>query len=106
VQVIYDLAIEKMAFGRTCLLGDAAFIARPHAAAGTAKAADDAWSLAESLDAQADISEALAAYESKQLVVGRNLMERTQRIGRRSQFDDTWMPGDPELIFGLKAPGA
>ena len=106
VQVIYDLAIEKMTFGRTCLLGDAAFIARPHAAAGTAKAADDAWSLAESLDAQADISEALAAYESKQLVVGRNLMERTQRIGRRSQFDDAWIPGDPELIFGLKAPGA
>lgn len=105
VQVIYDLAISKMAFGRTCLLGDAAFIARPHAAAGTAKAADDAWSLVESLETHTDVAEALVAYEAKQLVVGRNLMERTQRIGRRSQFDGTWTPGDPELIFGLKAPG-
>ena len=105
VQVIYDLAISDMAFGRSCLLGDAAFIARPHAAAGTAKAADDAWSLVESLDAHSDLAEALKAYEAKQLVVGRNLMERTQRIGRRSQFDGNWTPGDPELIFGLKAPG-
>jgi 2,6-dihydroxypyridine 3-monooxygenase len=105
VQVVYDLAISKMVFGRTCLLGDAAFIARPHAAAGTAKAADDAWSLVESLESHSDVREALAVYEERQLVIGRDLMERTQRIGRRSQFDDTWIPGDPELIFGLKAPG-
>ena len=40
-----------MAFGRVCLLGDAAFALRPHAAAGTAKAAADAWALAEALAA-------------------------------------------------------
>ena len=32
-----------MAFGRVALIGDAAFAARPHAAAGTAKAAEDAF---------------------------------------------------------------
>ena len=32
-----------MAFGRICLIGDAAFAVRPHAAAGTAKAAADGW---------------------------------------------------------------
>ena len=31
-----------MAFGRTCLLGDAAFVVRPHTAGATAKAASDA----------------------------------------------------------------
>ena len=46
VQVVFDLEVPRMAFGRACLLGDAAFVVRPHAAAGTAKAADDAWTLA------------------------------------------------------------
>jgi len=30
-----------MAFGRVAIIGDAAFVARPHVAAGVAKAADD-----------------------------------------------------------------
>ncbi len=41
-----DIAVRNMAFGRVALIGDAAFAARPHAAAGTAKAAADASSLA------------------------------------------------------------
>lgn len=109
VQVVYDLDIPAMAFGRTCLLGDAAFLGRPHAAAGTAKAADDAWALAEALrDALASgrvITDALAAYEASQMPVGRQLIERTEQIGRRSQFENSWVPGDPSLLFGLKAPG-
>ena len=50
LQVIYDIEIEQMAFGRVCLLGDAAFVARPHAAAGTSKAAEDGWALAAALE--------------------------------------------------------
>lgn len=109
VQVVFDLAIDHMAFGRTCLLGDAAHLARPHAAAGTAKAADDAWALADALrcelEKSGDVAAALRAYEASQMPVGRQLIERTERIGRRSQFDGTWVPGDPDLIFGLKGPG-
>jgi 2-polyprenyl-6-methoxyphenol hydroxylase-like FAD-dependent oxidoreductase len=41
VQVIYDIEVSQMAFGRIALLGDAAFAVHPHAAAGTAKAAAD-----------------------------------------------------------------
>ena len=47
VQVVYDIAVPRMVFGRACLIGDAAFAVRPHAAAGTAKAAADGWALAE-----------------------------------------------------------
>ena len=47
VQVVYDIAVPRMAFGRACLIGDAAFAVRPHAAAGTAKAAADGWALAD-----------------------------------------------------------
>ena len=42
VQTIHDLAVPKMAFGRVCLTGDAAFVPRPHTAASTAKAAANA----------------------------------------------------------------
>jgi 2,6-dihydroxypyridine 3-monooxygenase len=106
VQVIYDLEVPRMAFGRVCLIGDAAFAVRPHAAAGTAKAADDGWALADELTAFAgDVPAALAAWESRQLEVGRALLARTREIGDSSQFTGSFRPGDPRLIFGLHEPG-
>lgn len=106
VQVIFDLEVPRMAFGRACLLGDAAFVARPHAAAGTAKAAEDAWALSEALAAFPDDPvAALAAWEPGQLALGRSLQARSRAIGQRSQVDGNWRAGDPELIFGLHGPG-
>jgi 2,6-dihydroxypyridine 3-monooxygenase len=106
VQVIFDIEVDRMAFGRVCLLGDAAFALRPHAAAGTAKAAADAWALAEALEAsRGDIAAALPGWERQQLAVGRAVLERTRRNGTKSQFEGTWRPGDPELVFGLYEPG-
>jgi len=105
LQVIADMEVERMAFGRVCLLGDAAFVARPHAAAGTAKAAADAWALADALARADDVASALAAWEPGQLQLGRQLVERTRRIGDRFQVDDSWTPGDPDLFFGLYRPG-
>ncbi|MFM8601037.1 MAG: monooxygenase [Actinomycetota bacterium] len=106
VQVVYDLDIPSMVSGRACLLGDAAFLGRPHAAAGTAKAADDAWALGAALSRHGNVEDALRDYETSQVRVGRGLIERTERIGRRSQTDNTWVPGDPDLIFGLRGPGS
>jgi 2,6-dihydroxypyridine 3-monooxygenase len=106
VQVIFDIEVDRMAFGRVCLTGDAAFALRPHAAAGTAKAAADAWALAEALDATGgDVEAALPRWERRQLAVGRAVLERARRNGDRSQFHGTWRPGDPELAFGLYGPG-
>ncbi len=105
LQVIYDIEIDRMVFDRVVLLGDAAFAARPHAAAGTAKAADDGWTLAAALSEGRDVDAALAGWEPVQLRLGRDLLERTRRIGRRSQVENTWTPGDPEFIFGLHRPG-
>ena len=50
LQPIYDLESPRLAFGRVAILGDAAFVARPHVAAGVSKAADDAAALAQALD--------------------------------------------------------
>jgi 2,6-dihydroxypyridine 3-monooxygenase len=105
VQVICDVEVPRMAFGRVCLVGDAAWVVRPHAAAGTAKAAADGWALADALTTHEDVERALAAWEPDQLALGRQLLDRTRRIGSRSQVDCNWVPGDPELIFGLRGPG-
>jgi 2,6-dihydroxypyridine 3-monooxygenase len=48
---------------------------------------------------------ALLQWEHRQLAVGRAVLERTRRNGNKSQFQGTWRPGDPELVFGLYEPG-
>lgn len=106
IQVVLDILVPRMAVGRAVLVGDAAFAARPHAAAGTAKAAADAWALGRALtDAGGDVPAALATWEPQQLQLGRQLVARVQDMGRRSQVDGTWTPGDPVLLFGLYGPG-
>lgn len=106
VQAIVDLEVPRMAFGRVCIIGDAAFTARPHAAAGTAKAAENAWSLAAAIAVcDGDVAGALAAWEPGQLRLGGDLVARARDIGERSQSRGTWRPGDPDLRFGLYGPG-
>ncbi len=106
IQEIVDVAVPRMAFGRVCLLGDAAFVARPHAAAGTAKAASDAWAVREELVAHGgDVRAALAAYDRRQLALARALMTRVRELGDASQFGSGWRAGDPDLRFGLRRPG-
>ena len=106
IQAIFDIEVERMAFGRIGLIGDGAFAIRPHAAAGTAKACADAWTLQESLrDSGGDVVEALRLWEPGQLALGRQLLERTRAMGDGSQFHHNWVPGDPALRFGLYGPG-
>jgi hypothetical protein len=49
LQTIVDVVPTRTVFGRVCLLGDAAFVVRPHTAGATAKAARDATTLARAL---------------------------------------------------------
>ena len=106
IQAVYDVASPQMAFGRVCLLGDAAFVLRPHVAAGTAKAAADGWALLEALtDRDGDIDAALPEWEIRQLDVARTAMDKTVAMGRAAQVDGTMVAGDPEWRFGLFGPG-
>jgi 2,6-dihydroxypyridine 3-monooxygenase len=105
VQVVLDVAVDRMAYGRAALIGDAAFALRPHVAAGTAKAAEDAFTLTEALvAAQGDVPAALADWEPPQLALGRRALARTREAGIRSQFENSWEAGDP-LPFGLYEDG-
>ncbi|MDT5139633.1 MAG: 2,6-dihydroxypyridine 3-monooxygenase [Mycobacterium sp.] len=106
LQVVSDVRASRMAMGRVALIGDAACGARPHAAAGTAKAAADGWALAAALsEAGGDIAAALIKWEPAQLQLSDALLRRVVAMGERSQFSSTWTPGDPDLRFGLYGPG-
>jgi 2-polyprenyl-6-methoxyphenol hydroxylase-like FAD-dependent oxidoreductase len=80
LQPIYDLASPRLAFGRVVIVGDAAFVARPHVAAGVSKAADDAAALAAALDAD-DVAEALRRFEQERLPQGNRIIERARHLG-------------------------
>lgn len=102
IQAILDVRVPQMAFGRIAIMGDAAFVGRPHAAAGSAKAADDAWALFDAFNAtDASIPEVLRVWEPGRLAVGNTLIDRVVAMGRRAQFDNTWEPTDQSLRFGL-----
>lgn len=85
IQAIIDVMVPRMAFGRVCLLGDAAFVLRPHPGAATAKAAADATALADALKAKPDDPPAaLTTWETRQLKCGRALADLAVVTGGRS----------------------
>jgi 2,6-dihydroxypyridine 3-monooxygenase len=105
IQAVYDLEVSRMAFGRVCLLGDAAFGVRPHVAAGQAKACADAWALRDALERhRGDVPSAVRAWERSQLRLGKAVVARSRRMGERSQVEGTMVAGDPTWKFGLEAP--
>jgi 2-polyprenyl-6-methoxyphenol hydroxylase-like FAD-dependent oxidoreductase len=68
-QPIFDLESPRTVFGRVALLGDAAFVARPHVGAGVTKASLDAASLADAVR-EDDLAAGLIRYQSKQRPFG------------------------------------
>jgi len=81
LQPIFDLESPRIAFDRVALIGDAAFVARPHVATGVMKAALDAESLADALAATGnDVAAALARYQRERQPYGAWLVARGRHI--------------------------
>ncbi|TCQ08931.1 2-polyprenyl-6-methoxyphenol hydroxylase-like FAD-dependent oxidoreductase [Rhizobium sp. PP-F2F-G36] len=86
LQSIQDLETPRMAIGgRIALLGDAAFVARPHVGMGVTKAAADAFALAEAVEAQPDVASALAEFERQRLTYGQAVIRRARHLGAYMQ---------------------
>jgi 2-polyprenyl-6-methoxyphenol hydroxylase-like FAD-dependent oxidoreductase len=88
LQPIYDLETPQMAFGRVAIVGDAAFVARPHVGAGVSKASDDVIALVKALAAD-DVEPALRGFEAERLPVGRRVIERARHLGAYLQATQT-----------------
>lgn len=81
VQAIYDLTVSEMTVDRICLLGDAAFGARPHTAAGTSKAAGDGVALATELMNANSLGTALSAWDDTRSQYGKRLVAQGKQMG-------------------------
>lgn len=89
-QPIFDLEVPRMNFGRVALLGDAAFVARPHCGMGVTKAAGDAKALVEALDLNESVEQALADYSEVRCRFGTAVIQHARHLGAymQAQLDD------------------
>lgn len=88
VQPIFDYETPVMRRGCVALLGDAAFVVRPHTAMGVSKAAGDAMTLRDCLKRHADLDDALQAYADLREEEGRQIAAYGQLLG--ASFG--WLP--------------
>jgi 2-polyprenyl-6-methoxyphenol hydroxylase-like FAD-dependent oxidoreductase len=106
-QAIYDVETPRIAAGRVVLVGDAAYVARPHLGIGVTKAALDAASLARSLAGSRDIDAGLARYARVRGEFGRRCVQRGRRLGAyieaRARPHLAWPPAaldqDPKRLL-------
>ncbi len=70
-----------MTYGRVALIGDAAFVARPHVGMGVTKGAADAKALADALSGN-DIDAGLRTFNAKRKPVGDRVFREGTRTGR------------------------
>ena len=90
LQAVFDLESPQLIFGRVALLGDAAFVARPHVVAGVTKAALDAQCLVDALVAAGgDIEPALARYDTERRRFGGRLVARARHLGAYLEIHPT-----------------
>lgn len=104
-QPIVDLESERLAFGRIALLGDAAFVARPHCGMGVAKAAGDARALVDALAAESDGVAALQRYEAARLPFGRAIVGHARALGAYMQAQ-LRTPHEREMAERYRTPEA
>jgi 2-polyprenyl-6-methoxyphenol hydroxylase-like FAD-dependent oxidoreductase len=81
LQPIFDVVSQRLVFGRTALMGDAGFVARPHVGMGVTKAAQDAMALSDAVRQHGATPRALQQYEHARLGAGRAVVERARRLG-------------------------
>lgn len=112
-QAIFDLEAPSMYRGRAALLGDAAFVARPHVGMGVTKAALDAECLADSLRGLDDIDAALARYHERQHLFGTRVIARARYVGahlgaRATKPPETWTEQErhQDPLFMIRESGA
>lgn len=85
LQPIYDVRSEQIVFGRIALMGDAAFVGRPHVGMGVTKAGDEAIAIAKQINNLGATPMALQAYSNERLKIGQDVVARAQYLGHYMQ---------------------
>ncbi|NKK56266.1 FAD-dependent monooxygenase [Rhizobium leguminosarum] len=81
IQGIFDYEAPRMIGRSIVLIGDAAFVARPHTAMGVSKAAGDVMALSNCLASAIDLPTALQRFDADRIVVGREIVAYGRQLG-------------------------
>ena len=101
-QPIYDLESSRLTFGRVAVVGDAAFVARPHVGLGVTKAAGDAVALIDALTRHGNnLDAALHQYETGRVEFGRSIVEHARILGLGI---GAATGANPQLVAHLRRP--
>jgi 2,6-dihydroxypyridine 3-monooxygenase len=101
IQPIVDILPERLARGRTVLVGDAAAVLRPHSASGISKAVQNVLSLADFLSQTDDLDLAIKKWEASQRKSLEQLSQLTQSLGAGMVTN----PPDWNLMRAQDMPG-
>ena len=105
-QPIIDLHSTQIVFGRVALIGDAAFVARPHCGMGVTKAGADAVALARALRATpGDLPAALAGFAAGRLPIGRHIVDHARHLGAYMQAQQN-TTAEREMAARYRTPEA
>lgn len=96
LQPINDLLSQRLAFDRVALMGDAAFVARPHVGMGVTKAAEDAMAVADCIRAHGATAAALQSYEALRLGPGQAVTRYARTLGAYLQAQGTRLRSSQE----------
>lgn len=99
LQPIFDLKSDTLVKGCVALMGDAAFVARPHVGAGVLKAACDAIALADALKECDSMQAALARYDAQRVPEGKFLVERSRYLG--GYLEGSKRVGEPAPVLPI-----
>ena len=95
LQPIFDLVSPTLAANRIALLGDAAFVARPHVGMGVSKAGEDALALAECIAVDGATAHALQRYDALRRPAGLAVVARARQLGAYLQGQAQNTDSDP-----------
>jgi 2-polyprenyl-6-methoxyphenol hydroxylase-like FAD-dependent oxidoreductase len=79
---IVDIVPERLARGRTVLVGDPGAVLRPHSASGISKAVQNVFALAEKLNKSEDLGQAIMQWETEKLETLAQQSRLAQSLGR------------------------
>lgn len=81
IQPIVDIVPERLARGRTVLVGDASAVLRPHSASGISKAVQNVLALSEYVSQSDDLDRTISQWEAEQLETLHQQSRLTQSLG-------------------------
>ncbi|EMS33128.1 Salicylate hydroxylase [Mariniradius saccharolyticus AK6] len=99
---ILDLEpIDRFAFGRIVLVGDAAHATTPNMGQGACMAIEDAAVLASCLSKNTDVAEAFSAFEKRRLKRTHNIVKTSWTLGKVAQWENSLLRAIRDKAFRM-----